>query len=161
MSLIDSDGYATLTELTKSYTFTGLFSGNSNYSSMENHPYKDIMLPATTLTANCYKEMFFNCERLTRAPDLPATTAINPNNNKVSDRCYFQMFYQCHSLNSVKCLLSSIPTDKYASYVTNRWVYNVSETGTITIKKGSRSNWDGASSNASGIPSGWTVIEVD
>ena len=49
-------------------------------------------LPATTLTIGCYYGMFYNCTRLTEAPVLPATTMV--------DSCYSCMFQYCTSLET-------------------------------------------------------------
>ena len=100
-------------------------------------------LPATTLANNCYRNMFYFCTSLTTAPALPATT--------LSSRCYRNMFNSCTSLNTVECLATNIS----ASNATATWLYNVSSTGTFT--KASGVTWP---SGDSGIPSGWTVIEV-
>ena len=92
MSLINSTGFtdSTLT-LTENYVFTKLFSGCKNLLSA-----KRLVLPATTLTDSCYREMFEHCMGLTRIPALPATTlAIN---------CYASMFYGCTSLNTTPAL---------------------------------------------------------
>ncbi len=86
MSLIDKDDFVTNTTLTEPYTFFHLFQ-TSNYepnTTILNHPNKDIVLPATTLTANCYDGLFDGCQRITRAPELPATT--------LADWCYCMMF---------------------------------------------------------------------
>ena len=81
MSLISSTNFPTLNELTGNHTFYYLFSGNKN---LYNHPTYDVVLPATTLTKECYMRMFHGCKNLTRAPKLPAT--------KLSDHCYYDMF---------------------------------------------------------------------
>ena len=47
-------------------------------------------LPATTLTDRCYASMFSECYLLTAAPELPATT--------LTDECYASMFYKCYVL---------------------------------------------------------------
>ena len=47
-------------------------------------------LPATTLAGNCYDGMFSGCTSLTAAPELPATT--------LAGFCYDSMFYGCTSL---------------------------------------------------------------
>ena len=47
-------------------------------------------LPATTLSSNCYQNMFYNCTGLTKAPELPATTLNN--------YCYNGMFRSCTNL---------------------------------------------------------------
>ena len=86
MSLIDKDGFATNTTLTEPYAFFHLFQ-RSDYepaTTIRNHPTKDIVLPATTLTYNCYDGLFADCQGITRAPQLPATT--------LAEWCYCMMF---------------------------------------------------------------------
>lgn len=86
MSLIDKDGFATNATLTEPYAFFHLFQ-KSDYSAnttVKNHPTKDIVLPATTLTYNCYDGLFADCQGITRAPQLPATT--------LAEWCYCMMF---------------------------------------------------------------------
>ena len=51
---------------------------------------KDLVLPATTLAAFCYSNMFYGCTSLTTAPELPTTT--------LAYCCYQNMFYGCTSL---------------------------------------------------------------
>ena len=50
------------------------------------------MLPAMTLTSNCYQEMFYGCTSLATAPELPATT--------LASNCYNCMFQDCKSLTT-------------------------------------------------------------
>ena len=50
-------------------------------------------LPATTLTKECYANMFSGCTSLTTAPQLPATN--------LAEACYSNMFYYCTSLITV------------------------------------------------------------
>ena len=59
-------------------------------------------LPATSLKYCCYAEMFANCSALTSAPKLPATT--------LADGCYSCMFYGCSSLVSAPELLATVLT---------------------------------------------------
>ena len=49
-------------------------------------------LPATTLGESCYKRMFRGCSNLLTAPELPATT--------LAEQCYHTMFYGCASLTT-------------------------------------------------------------
>ena len=49
-------------------------------------------LPATTLSKYCYNYMFYGCTSLTTAPELPAIT--------LSDYCYKDMFRNCTSLTT-------------------------------------------------------------
>ena len=113
MSLIDSDGFATLTTLTGNYALAWLFHGNSY---LENHPERDLKLPATTLSASCYRGMFESCSSLVKSPELPATqlpfgpykfmfmkckslvTAPDLPAMSVPSNGYFDMFYDCTSL---------------------------------------------------------------
>lgn len=100
MSLIDKDDFATVTTLTDEFALAYLFAAPSNSmyefyaknSTIRNHPTKDLVLPATTLTGTCYGYMFAGCEGLTRAPQLPATT--------LAMGCYHQMFADCTGLTT-------------------------------------------------------------
>lgn len=92
MSLIDATNFATLKTLTGNWNFGYLFSLPKEHAydppitvtTIKSHPTKDIVLPATTLTDNCYWAMFAGCKGITRAPELPATT--------MTGSCYTQMF---------------------------------------------------------------------
>ena len=100
-------------------------------------------LPATTLADGCYGQMFYGCRSLTTAPELPAAT--------LTDYCYYRMFAACTSLNYIKCLA----TDISASSCTNRWLSEVSSTGTF-IKASTMTSW---TTGNNGIPSNWTVVD--
>ena len=52
--------------------------------------------PPTTLIAQCYRGMFWNCTNLTAAPELPATT--------LAESCYRSMFGGCTSLTAAPAL---------------------------------------------------------
>ena len=93
MSLVDEENFATATELTADNAFSSLFYGCTNLYS---HDTKKLVLPATTLTRNCYSSMFFMCKNLTVAPELPATT--------LADECYTDMFYDCEKLTAAPAL---------------------------------------------------------
>ena len=101
-------------------------------------------LPATTLANYCYSNMFYKCTSLATAPVLPATT--------LAKSCYYYMLYGCTSLIYIKCLA----TDISASSSHKNWVSYVAATGTF-VKPASMTSW---SSGESGIPSGWTVVNV-
>ncbi len=95
MSLLDSDGFASLTSTKYAYAFYNLFfKSGGNY--IKNHTSKALVLPATTLTAHCYDNMFDDCTSLRSAPELPATT--------LADNCYESMFYNCTALASAPTL---------------------------------------------------------
>ena len=99
MSLIDKNNFATNTTLTQSRAFYRLFQPsepNTPNTTLLNHPYYDVVLPATTLTSYCYCGLFANCQGITRAPVLPATT--------MQEGCYFEMFYECAALTTPPAL---------------------------------------------------------
>ena len=98
-------------------------------------------LPATTLKAGCYYYMFSGCSRITTAPELPATT--------LAAQCYNGMFSRCTSLNYIKAMFITEPSNTY----TNSWVSGVAASGTFV--KNSAATWNVTGN--SGIPSGWTV----
>ena len=101
-------------------------------------------LPATTLADHCYRYMFNGDTSLISAPELPATTLVN--------YCYANMFSYCSLLNNVKCLATSGINENNS---TTEWLSGVSSTGTFT--KAAGVTWP---TGTSGIPSGWTVLEV-
>ena len=85
MSLIDSTGFTTAVTLTEGYALSSLFYSCGGLKSA-----KRLVLPATTLAANCYSYMFSDCTSLAIAPELPATT--------LADGCYTYMFRGCINL---------------------------------------------------------------
>jgi len=94
MSMIDDQEGATAEnpkfstdeEIGASHAFFYLF----QYCKILNHESKELVLPATKLASNCYQGMFYNCEKLTKAPELKA--------EKLEDYCYRSMFSYCTSL---------------------------------------------------------------
>lgn len=91
MSLVDKENFATNTTLTGDWAFFYLFwNADDNGAQLKNHPDKELVLPATTLTEGCYCNMFVNCVALTKAPKLPAKT--------LKTWCYYQMFDYCLGL---------------------------------------------------------------
>ena len=100
-------------------------------------------LPATTLAVYCYSNMFANCKSLTTAPELPATT--------LAQYCYQYMFAGCTNLNNITMLATTISNGSL-----NTWVNNVAATGTFT----KAAEMTTLPTGASGIPSGWTVVDA-
>lgn len=90
MSLHFGDDFENQTSLSgKDYAFKNLFSGCSSIIDAEN-----LELPATTLSNNCYQNMFRFAVNLTKVPSaLPATT--------LTEHCYDGMYYQCSAVTSV------------------------------------------------------------
>lgn len=60
---------------------------------------ENLVLPATTLSDRCYKQMFDSCTALETAPELPATT--------LAQACYTSMFIRCSSLVNAPVLTAT------------------------------------------------------
>ncbi len=166
MSLVSSTDFATATTLTADRAFSNLFRDNAYLRSdaskalvlpattLANACYFQMFfgcaslisapaLPATTLADNCYAQMFLDCRSLTSAPVLPATT--------LAKSCYYFMFSNCRSLNSITCAA----TDISATGCTAFWLDGVANSGTFSTP--SSTAW---SSGSSGIPAGWTRVDL-
>ena len=90
MSLLYGDNYKGQTILEENCAICCLFYDYNGQKTCGIVNAKDLSLPATTLTDNCYQYMFYDCTGLTTAPELPATT--------LATSCYYRMFYGCTSL---------------------------------------------------------------
>ena len=146
MSLLYGDNFQNQTSFPSGstnnfmYLFAESYFVRTNIVSAEN-----LILPATTLTQQCYSGMFKSpYSKLTTAPKLPATTLVGS--------CYYHMFEDCNHLNSITMLA----TDISASSSLKNWVRNVAATGTFT-KAASMTTLP---TGASGIPANWTVIDA-
>ena len=109
LSLVSQKDYASTTDLSDcadgvlQELFSNGWEGNPH---IKNHPTKDIVLPATTLSKNCYNKMFQGTG-LTRAPQLPAMT--------LAYSCYFYMFHGCKDLTEAP-VLPAMTLDDYCYY---------------------------------------------
>ena len=101
-------------------------------------------LPAATLAYGCYQYMFEGCTGLTTVPELPAITLANS--------CYNAMFRGCNKLNNITMLATNI---SISNCLTN-WVDGVASNGTF-VKAASMTSLP---SGISGIPTGWTVVNI-
>lgn len=105
MSLVSSTDYANAKTLTELRVFSCLFYENTF---LKSHPSKPLVLPATTLSENCYESMFSGCTGMTIAPALPATT--------LADYCYNGMFMECTGLTTAPALPAmNLAEDCYGS----------------------------------------------
>ena len=164
MSLVDEENFATITTM-EGASFAGLFAGNTcgfeasglllpattlsqdcysgmfaGCSQMSDTP---VELPALTLAPGCYSNMFEGCDMIPATPHLPATELV--------DRCYASMFSGCGTIEQVTCLATTINgTD-----CTKDWLNGVKPYGTFTKAKGA-SCW---TTGSNGIPGGWDVYE--
>ena len=101
-----------------------------------------IELPATTLSQDCYRELFRQCSQLKTCPVLPAPTLVK--------ECYRQMFSKS-GITTIVCLATNIS----AELCLDQWMSEVAGGGTF-YKSPSMSGWP---SGQSGIPSNWTVVD--
>lgn len=166
MSLLYGDDFEDKTSITIASAFTECFIRSSGITDVSNvvlpattlstQCYRGLFgdlpitsvpanfLPATSLATYCYRSMFQNCTGLLRAPDLPAPTLVQ--------QCYYNMFGGCTNLNYIKCLATSIS----ASNSHTQWVINVqTNSGTFVKSPNITTNTWGRGSN--GIPNNWAV----
>ena len=101
---------------------------------------EDYWLPVTTLTSNCYSQMFENCTNITKAPTLPAKT--------LPSYSYQEMFKGCSNLNNVRMFA----TDISATNCLVNWMNGVSSTG-IFVKDIEMKTIP------TGIPSAWEIVD--
>ena len=139
MSLTDNDSFSSATELTGNSAFCNLFKDNTN---IRNHPYKDMMLPATTLTEFCYYGMFWGCTGLSRSPIMADASA------SLKDKCYNSMFYNCRGLYYVTCYSTPVDFNYYT-----QWLDYVQSKGTLVTKSEYKESWNVHK------PTGWTVTQ--
>ena len=149
MSLHYGDNFEDKTTLSGvDYAFMNLFSGCTFVQNADK-----LELPATTLSKQCYCNMFIRASELVTLPSLSAATTLAegccqnmfyaspqtsaltltesyflPAQTLVKD-CYRQMFYGRATFDKITCLATSgINTDNS----TNNWLTNTSNTGTFT-----------------------------
>ena len=120
------------------FAFSCLFYGWSNLVGSAH----DVILPATTLTSNCYVDMF-RSSSVTESPTLPALT--------LAADCYKRMFKQCSQLSKVRMYA----TDITATNCLSNWMDNTASTGDRIFYKNKQATWTG------NVPTGWTVELVD
>ena len=88
--------------------------------------------------------MFMDCQSLTKAPELPATTLV--------DYCYYQMFSGCRSLKEVR--IAATTTAEKALYL---WLAGVPATGDFYCDPNTKI----FPSGVDGIPKGWTRLNIN
>ena len=164
MSLVDEENFATITTM-EGASFAGLFARNTcgfdasglllPATTLSQDCYSGMFawcsgmsatpteLPALTLAPGCYSNMFEGCDMIPATPHLPATELV--------DRCYASMFSGCGTIEQVTCLATTIN----GSGCTTDWLNGVKPYGTFTKAKGA-SCW---TTGSNGIPGGWEVNE--
>jgi len=104
MSLLYGDDFKGETTIEEDYAFCHLFSDYDEENECLVVNATNLLLPATTLTEGCYKNMFRHCTSLTTTPELPATT--------LAESCYASMFEGCTSLTTAP----ELPATTLADY---------------------------------------------
>ena len=110
MSLIYGDNFIGQSTLEESATFVGLFRLMTGLTS---HIAHKLVMPATTLTNNCYSNMFYGTN-ITTAPELPATN--------LKEACYLIMFSNSSLINAHQLPATTLTQSCYNgmfSYCTN------------------------------------------
>ena len=92
MSLLYGDNFSGQTTISNSFQLRKLFSGATNLTSAEN-----LVLPSTTITKQCYSQMFQGCTSLAKAPKAIGTSATTFG----GDYSCSDMFNGCTSLVTV------------------------------------------------------------
>ena len=101
----------------------------------------NVVLPAKTLSVDCYRELFRQCFKLKTIPVLPAPILVK--------ECYRQMLS-----NSGVTEITCLATDISATDCLNERMSGVGNKGTFYKASGVE-----YPRNAHGIPSGWTVVD--
>ena len=184
MSLVDETGFAKATDLTGDYAFQLLF---SYFRNLSNHASRKLVLPAMTMTKECYYGMFLGCKGLTAAPALPAqklaegcyenmfdgcsrlTAAPELPATTLKEDCYYGMFSNCTSLTTAPLLPA--PTLAEGCYC---WMFDgctnlnaVTCLATNISAQGATSNWlnnvaaTGTLTIAKGMENNWTANSAD
>lgn len=91
MSMIHGDNCWSNKTLPASYALCALFKNATTIQSAA-----QLELPAESLTAYCYRDMFNGCTSLVDTPILPATS--------LNTACYYQMFRSCSALKETPIL---------------------------------------------------------
>ena len=86
--------------------------------------------------------MFYECENLKKAPELPATT--------LTKGCYEGMFSGCEILSRIKIAFTEWGTG------TDSWLEDVAENGTFICPKNLPTKY-----GEDFIPKGWKIVNED
>ena len=118
------------------------------FQECQNLEYAPAVLPATTLASSCYSGMFYHCPKLTKSPKI---LALN-----LTTSCYASMFQYCSSLNEVYAMFLTTPQSSTRAPSRN-WLNGVSSTG--TFYKNKNATWTARGVYA--VPNNWDIVLVD
>ena len=125
------------------FVMTGKIEASGNVNSMLSSGFENL----TSLSGYNYafKRLFKDCESLTQAPELPATTLVYA--------CYYYMFAVCRSLKEVRVSATTI-----ANYALTGWLSGVSATGDFYCDPNATIF---PTDSESGIPKGWRRLNIN
>lgn len=118
--------------------FNALFRNDDNLVDASSLQLNAILVPS-----NAYDSMFSHCTNLESAPIIKGQTFSNGSCNT--------LFINCTKINRIECHATNPASGQFV-----QWLQDVSVNGVFVKKRGV--TW---SSGTSGIPTGWTVEEID
>ena len=125
MSMIDFENYlcpgqTTYMDTMEEYALAGMFEENIH---LYNHPEKTLELPAKTVKAGAYALMFFDCDNLTQAPELPATKLHGGPYTTMGAPWgpYYMTFSNCDRLKTAPSILPAMSVPKAAYFAMFRF----------------------------------------
>lgn len=143
MSLIYGDNFTGKTALTESKALSGIFERHTTNQGYLLHA-GNLVLPATTLTSQCYESMFLGQTNMASAPVLTSAS--------VPFYAYNYMFAGCQKLTSLTCLLETPMTQKTMNWLDNAGVSNA------VFYKHPNATWE---RGISGVPNFWTIRDAE
>lgn len=132
---------------------------------------KTPILPAVDTATYCYRDMFNGCSNLVEISEIAAQKVYNSSCAYMFSSCsklettpilhatnldassYYRMFYNCSKLREVK----TMALDVSKTNCLYQWLYGVSSNG-VFYKDAKMTSFP---VGASGIPSGWTVLNLN
>lgn len=149
MSLLYKNNFSTKTTLTKGYVFKNMLT--YSYSGYGVINIEDIILPATTLSKNCYSNMFAG-GKYDKAPQLPATN--------LAENCYSGMFGNSYLTTRPNLPATTLATNCYAGMFSSTKITDAGILPATTLATGCYGNMfkncslltTGATMNATNIP---------
>lgn len=146
MSLAYGDNFIGQTTVSENGQFRRLFSSESNLMEVHN-----LVLPLTSLPAQCFYATFKDCTSIVKSPVLPNSTLPQSTISSPSD-VYKQTFNSCSSLNYVKSMISEYP---FFNFDFQDWLTGTQSNGTF-LKPASV-----IIPSSTYLPSTWTIVNIE
>ena len=165
MSMYSSGGEFVTKDIVYDFYFAGFFKDCDTLISAEH-----LLLPATGAGGYgeyIFREMFENCVNLEKGPEIWL--------KRLTLYSCCDMFTNCVKLNYIKCLAEEVEVYMHEggtidSYATDRWMTDVSATGTFVKNEKAKicapsgdvegSVYTGWARGVNGIPEGWDIVDA-